>query len=213
MAAAPQTPLSAAETDVRRNYNPRIRLQLLLVKFASFERSVVIADLLTQLSKSPVVSPTATTPKPRAATVAPAPKSPPSLTPAPNPNVAEPPRKVEPIRITEDDGVLLQKAVGIWEDICDELAKDHNHRAQMIRFGGSPTSVSGGILKISFQTQMHLDIGRALLGPLREAIESRIGKLEIEMQIGQVTPSIAESEPDDPAARLLADRWGAKQVQ
>lgn len=203
---------SAAETDVRRNYNPRIRLQLLLVKFASFERSIVIAELLAQLSKNPVVSPAATPPKPRATPVAATPKSPSLHSPAQNPIVAEPPRKIEPPKITEDDGMILQKAVGIWEEICDELAKDHNHRAQMIRFGGLPTAVSGGILKISFQTQMHLDIGRALLGPLRDAIQARIGKLEIEMQIGQVTPNTADSEPDDPAMRLLADRWGARQV-
>lgn len=43
---------SVAETDIRRNFNPRHRLQLLLLKFVTFERSVVLSDLIDRLSGS-----------------------------------------------------------------------------------------------------------------------------------------------------------------
>ncbi len=40
---------AAAERDIRRNFNPRLRLQLLLLKFSSFERSVTISDIIERL--------------------------------------------------------------------------------------------------------------------------------------------------------------------
>ncbi len=207
---------SAAETDVRRNFNPRTRLQLLLVKFATFERSIVIADLIAQISKgTPTTAPQVSPRQP-----APIVQKPQTIVPpAARRTITTPPTEAiptttPPVRppITTDDAELFRKACSIWSEVCDDLAKEHSHRAQMIRHGGMPATLSGGTLRINFQAQSHLDIARALLGPLREAITSRLGGVVIELQIGPISSSLEEPKPEDEATKLLTSRWGARVV-
>ncbi len=54
---------TAAEADIRRNFNARVRLQLLLLRFATFERSVVLQYIIDQVSSGKAVKSTA---KPKA---------------------------------------------------------------------------------------------------------------------------------------------------
>ncbi len=208
---------SAAETDVKRNFNPRTRLQLLLVKLATFERSLVIADLIAQISKgAPPVAPPSSPPRTVQAPAQSAqPVSPATVRrPAPSPQTetSQKPASTNTPQVTLNDADLLTRASAMWGEICDEISKEHSHRSRMIRHGGIPISAVNGTLRINFQAQSHLDIARALLGPLREAINSRLGNVTLDLQIGPIVADSSEPEIEDEATKLLTNRWGARPV-
>jgi DNA polymerase-3 subunit gamma/tau len=209
---------SAAHTEVKRNFNPRTRLQLLLMKLATFERSVVISDLLSKLGdRSHPAEPAA--PKPpapappvrRPAPAAPAPTV--SSKPVPTPTAAlvtvEPVAKAPVNPPSDNDLEILDSAKALWEVVCEELALEHNHRARMIRHGAEPSGYSNGVLKINCQTSSHLDMAKALLGPLKEAYSSKIGTVSIDLVIGPLSSKV-EPEADDETTALLKTRWGAR---
>jgi hypothetical protein len=80
----------------------------------------------------------------------------------------------------------------------------------MIRHGGMPVAAFNGTLRINFQAQSHLDMARALLGPLREALTQRLGDVTLDLQLGPITADNGVPEPEDEATKLLTNRWGAR---
>jgi DNA polymerase-3 subunit gamma/tau len=209
---------SVAETDVRRNFNPRIRLQLLVVKLATLERSVVLADLIARLEKGIPASPAAT-PLPAPPAVRPAPvQRPAPAIPRPAPAaVAAPvtPTKpaLAPLPPSADPAEMLQRAQAAWNDLCDRIADKHNSRARLIKHGGFPVAYLAGTLRINFSSQSHLEAARALTPALKEEFTAILGPVTFDMQVGPTPQSEASapSEPD-PAAKLLMDRFGARLI-
>jgi len=208
---------AAAEIDVRRNFNPRVRLQLLLVKLASLERSVQLTELIERLGRATSApTPTPAPPKPPVSptgitgSAQPAPKPTPApQNPAPTP--AAPPFVPTPAGA---DGDQLRKAQDEWERICRRLAEKHNSRANLIRFGGYPMGYANGVLRINFMSSSHLEAGRALGGALRDEYSPALGPVQFDFQLGPI-PSTADDKPpeEDPAVKLLMDKLGARLVQ
>jgi len=205
-----------AETDVRRNFNARTRMQLLLVKFASFERSVVLADLISKLEHAPAAPSPAPAPRVTAAPVAqtaPSPVQRPTTRPAPVTPVAAPAPALPPPP-TGDAAEVLRKAQDSWETICEKLAENFNSRARLIKHGGFPVYYSNGTLRINFAGSSHLEAGRALGAGLKEEYAAVIGTVSLDLQIGPL-PNMTQAPAavdDDPAVKLLKDRLGARQV-
>jgi len=195
-----------AETDVRRNFNARTRMQLLLVKFASFDRSVVLADLISKLEHTPAThAPVAT---PHVSSTAQRPISRPSQpTPAATPTTPLPPPPVG------EAAEVLKKAQDSWEMICDRLAEHFNSRARLIKHGGYPVHYAAGTLRINFAGSPHLEAGRALGAALKDEFVAIIGTVAFDFQIGPL-PNVApvSNADDDPAVKLLMDRLGARPV-
>lgn len=222
---------SAAEIDVRRNFNPRIRLQLLLLKFASFDRSVILADLIQRFEGNigPSTSPSSpsgggqTSPKKDNPTVPQRPSQPSSSTSPTHPEQPAPPDQQETsdketdtvavVRQTPPDDPLAA-AQGAWDGICDRVAQEYNSQGNMIRYGGYPYSYEGGELTIRFRDKPHLDMGRRCVALIREGLEKVIGSVRIKLEEGELPNHTESGTPaeTDPAMQLLKDRLDAKPV-
>lgn len=206
--------LTAAETDVRRNFNPRTRIQLLFVKLATFERSIVLADLIATIEKGALAgTSTASAPPPHR----PAPASPPNYSP-PRQAVSQPPSESRPAPVSPPppsagDDQILRIAQSNWSQICDKLAEQHNSRARMLKPVSWPVSCTGGMLRINFAMSAHSDTARSIQGSLKDAIASFTGPVMLDLQIGPVPQQKEEapSEPD-PAMKLLMSELGARLV-
>lgn len=57
---------ASAERDIRRNFNPRLRIQLLLLKFASFDRSIAVSDIIERIESGESAPLPSMSPPPRA---------------------------------------------------------------------------------------------------------------------------------------------------
>jgi hypothetical protein len=129
-----------------------------------------------------------------------------SSKPVPTPTAAlvtvEPVAKAPVNPPSDNDLEILDSAKALWEVVCEELALEHNHRARMIRHGAEPSGYSNGVLKINCQTSSHLDMAKALLGPLKEAYSSKIGTVSIDLVIGPLSSKV-EPEADDETTALL----------
>ena len=206
---------TAAETDVRRNFNPRLRLQLLLLKFAAFERSVLIAELLKDLEadrggRTAKSSPPPSNPRP----AEPLRQTLPTTNSArSNTAAASTPPTLPPILPSTPPSDPLAAAQAAWDDICERIAKDHNSRGRMIKYGGYPATFNNGVLRVNFSKQVHLDTARGCLDNLRRELQAVIGEATIDLQLGEVPDrSGGAVTEDDPAVKMLQERLDARLI-
>lgn len=222
---------SVAETDIRRNYSPRIRLQLLLLRFASFERSVVLSDLINRLEESS--------------------KKQQSLAPPPNTESRNHSTKENAVTATdtttadktesekqgkktmqsdsesssetgqdrslnsqgEDSSTNpLALAQAAWTSICEKIAENYNSRGKMIQFGGYPVAYDNGRLRINFSSPTHLKTARSFIATIKREMTAVIGQVKLELEVGDI-PHQEEDKTNldsDPAVKLLMQRLDAQ---
>ncbi len=194
---------SAAETDVRRNYNPRTRVQLLLLKFASFEKSVVLRDVINRLETGQRGSPPKKNPKPSVSPYKPE---------------QHPELKKQSVSTSDKPAVSVENPLAAvqeaWKGICERISEEHNSRGNMIRFGGYPVEYSNGRLKINFTTQSLATTARDCLSILKREIERIIGEIQLDLAVGDIpkVESNSSEEENDPAVKMVLDRFGGNLV-
>jgi len=232
---------TTAEVDIRRKFNPRPRLQLLLLKFATMSSSVSLADLIQKLeSKSPadgmavqqpIQRPTTAETGRRATTE----KS--SLRKQPEPYQAKlinnnlnqdqssqtstpgsTHLKAESIEAPKIPAVIsddpLDAAQQAWAKVCDNLATKHNSSSRLIKFDGYPVKYSDGVLTIRFSSRTHFDAAQNCQSALAQELTEVIGEVSLEFEIGELPQreEFVQGQPDDPVLKLLSDRLGARPV-
>jgi len=222
---------TTAEADVRRNFSPRVRVQLLLLKFAAFEQSVVLTDLLKNLSSqsinsnaAPVKQSTSGNPSQGTAgrvtgSVNPQPKQKSMLnSPSSSARPASPAQSVPPVNQTVDMPDVpdnpLQVVQDAWKQVCDKIIEKYNSRGRMIFHEGFPVEYVSGRLKINLTGKSILETARALQMPLLQEIQLFIGQATIEFQIGKL-PERGDKQPipdSDPAVKKLVERWNSKVI-
>lgn len=196
---------SNAETDVRRNFNPRARLQLLLLRFAAFERSVALAEVVKLLAEDSRPSASGDT-EPKAQPARP------NSTAVEKPGSDAPGTSTPPLNGGENPLATVQAA---WDGICERIAEDHNSRGPIIQYGGFPVAYDNGRLRINFPSQTNLKTARECLPALKRGIEAVIGAVQLDLEIGDI-PQRGEESPadaDDPALKMLIDRFGGTVVK
>ncbi len=222
---------STAEVDIRRRFNPRTRLQLLLLRFATMDSSVVLADLIekfgsvntdvTPVAPAHVVTPASTArveDKKSVTHVS-------DKTQQMSLNNAQ--EKLEPAdRESAEagpDGETAKIAVPIpddplgvaqknWDKICDRIALEHNSSGRLIKYDGYPVGYENGFLKIRFTSKYHLETARGCKQMLQSELSMFVGNVNLDFEVGElpertVSESVAE---EDPAVKLLMDRLGAQ---
>ena len=191
---------SSAEVDIRRKFNPRIRLQLMLLKLATLDRSVVLADLIARLEGS---GSTAVESRPVKST--PSPKAEPVTSQAKTTSGEE----TSPVVKSSDPLKAAQEA---WTDICGKIAEEHNSSAMMLKYGGYPVSYKDNVLKLHFSSKSHLDAADRCKQTLVRELTELTGKIRIEFEVGELPEEATKREEieDDPAAKLLFDKLGAQ---
>jgi DNA polymerase-3 subunit gamma/tau len=222
---------TTAENDIRHNYNSRVRLQLLLHRYASFERSVVLSDLIDELKsnipvgeKKKIVNSSPSSPEP---VIEPA-ISRESLTkPAPilddskeEHEVQDQDIRLEPDPETADvdisDSNPLETAKSKWREVCDLISIDHNSKGRMIRLGGSPTAYSNETLTITFNSKVHLQLARSFRRDIQAGFRKFIGKVIVDLKLGEGTNAIGKPPANeleaDPAVKMLMDRLKARPI-
>lgn len=205
-----------AESDLRRNFSPRVRVQLLLLRFATFERSVLIAEALGKLQERPAgdLGKVAASPLPSGKETAPTPAKPPAPV-----KRDEPPSgslfNAAPILVpSASEEAVLKKIQDGWGGICDEVALQFNSRGNMLKFSAFPVSLSGGVLKVNCNGTVHLDSAKSCLTALQGAVAKIAGAVRVELVLGTIPERNAapETQPN-PAVQLLMDRLGARPVE
>lgn len=201
---------SAAETDVRRNYNPRTRIQLLLLKFASFEKSVVLRDIISRVENT---SPTGNIPRNTGTS---------RNNQERNSHLPETPAQVKPVQKPAATNTGIDSPVDnpltavqeAWVNICERISEEHNSRGNMIRFGGFPMEYNDGRLEIHFTTQSLVTTARECLPILKREIERITGDIQLDLSVGEIPSREEEPAPekDDPAVKKLIDRFGGHVV-
>ena len=219
---------SAAEVDIRRNFDPRIRLQLLLLKFASFDRSVDLAELLQRLEGGAAQAASERTSAVSSQTG----RSNPSISRQPPPETsgntavekrtqpASPDlvKEKSPVASSVDagSGEPLAVAQTVWDEVCDRVSASRNSSGRMVKFGGFPVAYEEGKLTLHFASKSHLDTAHACLRMLRKELSAIIGEVELELKVGELPQrGAAEDKPEpesDPAVQLLIDRLGAQPI-
>ncbi len=219
---------TAAEADVRRNFNPRVRMQLLLLKFAVFEQSVILTDVLKNLSGqkgnlastgnvNKVPGRTQTAKQVSSGKKIPEQKnmlnsaSSASTQPNPAPIV---PHANHASNLPEVPENPLNVVQGAWKQICDKIIEKYNSRGRMIFHEGFPVEYKNGRLKIYLTGKAILETARALQMPLLQEIQSHIGQTSLEFHIGKL-PERGDNQQvpeSDPAVKKLIDRWDSKVI-
>jgi len=222
---------STAEVDIRRRFNPRTRLQLLLLRFATMDSSVVLADLIEKLGggvTSVASSAPASVATPASSVRIEGEKS--------DSQVSDKPRqmslnntqaKVEHVdqEVAESitDGKTAKIAAPIpddplgvaqknWDKICDRVALKHNSSGRLIKCDGYPVGYENGFLKIRFTSKYHLEKARDCRQMLQRELSMFVGNVNLDFEVGEL-PERTKSETgeeDDPAVQLLIDRLGAR---
>ncbi|MBM3327303.1 MAG: DNA polymerase III subunit gamma/tau [Calditrichaeota bacterium] len=209
-----------AEVDVRRNFSPRLRQQLLLLKFTALEHSLDIAELIENLKsgKSSAGGAVRTAPSKPAASVPSSSK--PSAATAPS-GIRRPGTDLAAVSALPDSGDKLKipveevvaTAQSAWDDVCEQIAQTHNSSGRIIQSGGYPVSFDNGVLKLHFIDAMHLDRGQACRQALQKALAERVGAVRLEFAVGEVPRrALNHNEELDPAIATLIERFDAKPV-
>lgn len=225
---------TSAEADVRRNFNPRVRVQLLLLKFAVFEQSVVLTEILKNLSGPSVNSQaslvrqmpagnsshevagksnSAGNPQPKQK-IMPNSQSSSAHSASPSTPVQSAPPVNQTPNLPDVPDNPLQVAQNAWKQICDKIIEKYNSRGRMIFHEGYPVEYVSGRLKINLTGKAILETARALQMPLSQEIQSFIGQATIEFQIGKL-PERGDKQPipdSDPAVKKLVERWNSKVI-
>ena len=197
---------STAEVDIRRKFNPRTRLQLLLLRFATMDRSVVLSELIGKLEDGvPAVrsAPSETAPLKSRKSVASGVVLP----------VNSKTRELAPV--PDDPLTVARKA---WDSICDKIAEKHNASGNMIKHnGGYPVSYENGTLKVRITNKSLLDRVRSpeIMRELHRELEAIIGKVKLDFEVGELPEEALKQDPiyDDPEIKLLNERLGAQPVE
>ncbi len=88
-------------------------------------------------------------------------------------------------------------------------------RGPIIQYGGFPVAYDNGRLRINFPSQTNLKTARECLPALKRGIEAVIGAVQLDLEIGDI-PQRGEESPadaDDPALKMLIDRFGGTVVK
>ncbi len=206
-----------AELDVRHNFAPRLRLQLLLLKLATLDRSVDITELLEKLKTGPGFNTTNSNDQTSKAKSNP----PTTISSAPTPRANPTPENVllvsKPVELKgktnlSDDEILI-KAQTEWDDICEDVVHTHNSSGRLIHSGGFPVSYRAGVLRLNFIDAMHLDRVQACRQVLIKALTDRLGPIRIEFAIGEI-PMKPKSEQAhfEPTIMSIMQRFDARPV-
>jgi len=207
---------TTAETDLRRNYSPRVRLQLLMLRFATFERSLVLSDLLKQVSGTvPITQQRASGQSTTAEHQRISGKveaktsvliSPTSLKSKSATDIGK------NVQITTPDNPL-QVAQNAWKSVCSKIAEQHNSRGRMMEYGGYPVEYSNGRLKIHFSSTTLLETARGCQQILLKEMQAILGPVSLNLQVGELPTKPDDAVSDsDPAVQLLSDRLGAQVI-
>jgi len=202
---------SAAEVDIRRNYTPRVRLQLLFLKYATLDRSVDLSEVLGQMGKGGGASVAAAAPVKTAPVPPPtqAPRAQPARSASPAPVAASTPKPAAP---TLPDDQVLAAVQNAWDEIWDEVAVKHNSSARLVQAGGWPVAYAGGVLRVNVSNKMLVERAQTCRAALQQAIMSRVGAVTFEFAVGEV-PKEEGSDELDRAEQLLKLHLGAEPVE
>lgn len=215
---------TAAEVDIRRKFNPRTRLQLLLLRFATMDKSVVLADLLDKLKKTSSSTVTITSDRTARSQHS---SSSPTRTDAEAVQMQSAARDVKPdtkeaksepgddakkdVQIPSDPLDTAQKA---WEGVCDKIADKQPSTGNTIRLG-YPVAYENGVLKLRFEYQNHRDAAKSCQQTIQKEFTAVLGSVRIELEIGRLPerPKSDDDADDDEAVRLLKERFDARPVE
>ncbi len=220
-----------AELDVKRNYNPRVRLQLLLVRFAAFEKSVVLAEVIDKIKSFELESATGSRYSNRAA-----PRFAQQKKKAENLRRSEshtPPVRKDPInagespnkKVTKDspeqESALSQPIENSlkyiqdnWAAICVEISEKYNPRGKMLVYTGFPMKYENKILTIHFRSEAHLANGKACRQAIAKQLHQITGPIDLDLRVGDISENTATEPATDsePTVQLVIDRWNAKVI-
>jgi len=215
---------STAEVDIRRNFDPRGRVQLLLLKFATFDRSVDLADLLKQIEGKTGSTPSRISSPDRSGTEKPrltAGKQtslkplPPGTTGRPSTPTSSSPAEVKgsveaPSPAEHSDHLMVAQTA--WDELCDRISLEQNSSGRMIKHGGFPVAYENGKLKLHFASRSHYDAAHTCRQALHRELSALIGEVKLELEVGEVPerPVTGTTSETDPAVQLLNRRLDAR---
>jgi DNA polymerase-3 subunit gamma/tau len=204
---------TAAEVDIRRKFNPRSRLQLLLLKFATMERSIELSELIGQLESNKTIQ----QPQKRVESKQGAIKQTrieDKVIIGSKESSEKQDRKEIPIFNSKDDALAV--VVGKWDEICARITEKHPSSGSVISCG-YPVEYQDNILTLGFKYKNHLEIARDYRQTLLEEITNIIGKVSLEFKVTDLPENITQrnntKEVDDPVLKLLEDRLGAREIK
>lgn len=202
---------SSAEVDIKQKFNPRIRLQLLLIRMAMFERSIVLRELIEQVgeNKSTVsIKPPVSQRPNMKLTINDEIDTEPTLTP----NTESKEKHNSSSKVDSGRGEeVLKNAQSSWNMICDKVSQEYNSRGQMLKYGAYPVELRSGILKINCNSPTVLEAARTGLHIIKRELTSLVGEIRLELAQGPLPSNHFENEVD-PMIRMLEDQLGAQQI-
>ncbi len=200
---------TAAEVDIRRKFNPRTRLQLLLLKFATLDSSVVLSDLIGQLEGKSSIQKIKTRTE-----VGSKPVKQTRIEDRKTEDASEPSGKQAALEAptTPPDDPLAVVQNG-WDGICVRITEKHHSSGSAISCG-YPVEYRDGVLTLGFKYKNHLEIARDYRQILLEEVIALIGKVSLEFKMSDLPENNVHRNhaEDDPALKLLEERLGAREI-
>ncbi|MCF7809487.1 DNA polymerase III subunit gamma/tau [bacterium] len=204
---------TAAEVDIRRKFNPRSRLQLLLLKFATMERSIELSELIGQLEGNKPIPQQKKRTETKQSTIKQT-KIEDKVTAGSKESSEKQDQKVIPVFNSTDDALAV--VVGKWDEICKRITEKQPSSGSAISCG-YPIEFKDNILTLGFKYKNHLEIARDYRQILLDEIIAIIGKVSLEFKITDLPENITHrnyvKETNDPVLKLLEDRLGAKEIK
>jgi DNA polymerase-3 subunit gamma/tau len=145
--------LQEAFNEIRRHPQPRLKLELTLLRLASLERTAQIEDLLSELRGNAPARPQ----RPRAPRPAPPQKktevdpSPPAAVP---PDNREPPANASAAAETNSVPIDVKSVRSRWFEIVDQICEDRTPLACQLKMG-RPQKIDSGVLIVGFGNDLH----------------------------------------------------------
>lgn len=208
--------LQEAFNDIRRHPQPRLKLELTLLRLASLERTAQIEELLNELRGNPgSVSPKRENP----ARIAENWKN--NVNPAP-PQSPPPVRTEDPKKPLRDGAILLELNTirSRWLEIVDRICEGRMPLACQLKLG-RPLRLEDGALVIGFGSDVHdLQLERlqkvAASGTLDSGLRTIFGDA-IRLRLERSSKSESEGQtnatlPEDPLETELIRCLGAKRI-
>ena len=171
-----------------------------MLKLATLERSVVLADLIDRLEGSG-----STTVKSRPVKSTPSPKAKPVSSQVETTSD----ERTSPVVKPSDPLKAAQEA---WIDICSKIATEHNSSGMMLKYGGFPVSYKDDVLMLRFSSKSHLDVANRCKQTLVRELIALTGEVRVKFEVGELPEEAARREEIevDPTAKLLFDKLGAQ---
>ncbi len=199
--------LQDAFNEIRRHPQPRMKLELTLLRLAMLEHTAAIEELLAELRGQPVGSPSAVPPKPGGQKKT-------EISPP------QPAREVQPEPAPADLQLDLREIRSRWMEIVDRACGNRIPLACQLKMG-RPLRVEGGTLVVGFGNDLHdLQLDRlkkvAAAGALDDGLKAVFNaavRLRFERLSRQETQESKPSDrPDDPFEEELIRCLGAKRI-